>query len=209
MISPDKTSIISKKRLLDNLHNKAELINLLSKTFLDNGICFHQARDDADTLIVRTTLDLSVNCPITARAEDTDILVLLVHQCKDYQNPIYLATGSGTYKVQDIRNELTQRQKSDLIFLYSCTGCDTVSSIYGYGKLNLFKKLTSSNFSEIPSKVFNFLRSSEDSITNSGNQVLRYIYSGRMDIPLHVQRYHTFTWCAAKGMIIPERFAAY
>ena len=125
--------------MLDNLHNKAaELINLLSITFLENGIVIHQARDGADTPRVRTTLDLSIHGPVKVRADDTDILVLLIHHCKDYQNSIYLATGSGTYLVQDIRKKLSERQKSDLVYLYSFTGCDTVSSVYGHGKVSLF-----------------------------------------------------------------------
>ena len=109
----------------NNVFTWRGLINLLSITFLENGIVIHQTRDDADTLIVRTTLTK--------------------------------------------------------------------------------KKLTNTNFPEEPSKVFNSLRSSKNSITNSGNLIFRYINGGSIDIPLHVQRYHTFTRCMAKGIINLER----
>ena len=37
------------------------------------------AHNDCDTVIVKTALDIGVTCPVDAIAENTDILVMLIH----------------------------------------------------------------------------------------------------------------------------------
>ena len=74
------------------------------------------------------------------RAEDADVLVMLVHHSSDSHHPLFLTTSNGSYDVQKIKESLSERQKGYLVFCHAFTGCDTVSSIAGHGKTTLFDR---------------------------------------------------------------------
>ena len=67
------------KKLFSNSKNKHELIKLLSCVFTEQGIEVHVATDDADTMVASKALNLSCNEYFETKAEDTDILCLLIH----------------------------------------------------------------------------------------------------------------------------------
>jgi hypothetical protein len=72
---------ISRARFLANGHNKTQMIQLLSDFFQTSGIEVLLANDDADTLIVATALRYGLTRNVEVRAEDTDVIFLLVHRC--------------------------------------------------------------------------------------------------------------------------------
>ena len=74
-------------------------------------------------------------------AEDTDILVMLVYHYITCRQDIFMTTTSGTFSMKDIAENLSETERSRMLFIHSVTGCDTVSAIYGKGKQTLFKKL--------------------------------------------------------------------
>ena len=74
------------------------------------------------------------------RAEDADVLVILAHHSTDSHHPLFLTTSNGSYNVQKIKESLSERQKSYLLFCHAFTGCDKVSSIAGHGKTTLFDR---------------------------------------------------------------------
>jgi hypothetical protein len=68
---------------LANGLNKMNFITLLSKHLTAEGIAVRQAKDDADTEIVKAALELASQQQVTAVvADDTDVLVLLTHHLK-------------------------------------------------------------------------------------------------------------------------------
>ena len=78
-ITKSTACTVTKKKLLVNSNNKKGLIDLICEVFFDNGIRVIKANDDADTLIAREALNLALVNKIEVRAEDTDVLCLLVH----------------------------------------------------------------------------------------------------------------------------------
>jgi hypothetical protein len=107
-IRPDIKSIIPREKFLDNKRNKAQLVLLRAETFVRNGISVQQCSDDADTSIVRAALDEARESPVEVRAEDTDIMVMLIHHAADH--PIFLTTAKETsYDVGKIREALPER----------------------------------------------------------------------------------------------------
>ena len=74
------------------------------------------------------------------RANDADVLVMLVHHSSGSHHPLFLTTSNGSYDVQKIKESLSERQKDYLLFCHAFTGCDTVSSIAGHGKTTLFDR---------------------------------------------------------------------
>ena len=124
------------KRFFSNAKNKHELIKLLSDVFTSNGIEVHVATDDADTMIVSKALNLSLQSEVEIKAEDTDILCLLIH----HDNDIVMTTRSDSHSIGNIVNALDPTQKELLLFIHSFSGSDTVRSIYGFGKEAILKK---------------------------------------------------------------------
>lgn len=94
LIRPDIKNIVPREKFLDNNSNKAQLIRLLAETFCRNGISVQQCPDDADTSIVRKTLDEAREFPVEVRAADTDVMVMLIYHAADY--PIFLTTAKET-----------------------------------------------------------------------------------------------------------------
>ena len=74
------------------------------------------------------------------RAEDADVLVMMVHHSSDSHHPLSLTTSNGSCDVQKIKESLSERQKGYLLFCHAFMGCDTVSSIAGHGKQLFFDR---------------------------------------------------------------------
>lgn len=68
------------------------------------------------------------------RAEDADMLVMLVHHSSSTIHPIFLTTLKGSYDVREVREALSERQRCCLLFCHVFTGCDMVSALWGHGK---------------------------------------------------------------------------
>ena len=75
----------------NNEINKKSFVWLLSQHLQHSGFKADQARDDADTLIVKTALQIATaKESVTVIADDTDILVMLVHHFKTDMADIYM-----------------------------------------------------------------------------------------------------------------------
>jgi len=70
----------SQQLFLANSSDKSQFIALLGRRLSEDVHTVHYAPDDADTLIVKSALEVAEQQqPVTVVAENTDILVLLVH----------------------------------------------------------------------------------------------------------------------------------
>ena len=75
-----------------------------------------RACNDADTLIANKTLEMSFHGDVKLKAEDTDIVCLLVnHFDSEHHNDIYLTTKKGTYSVREITSHLDHKEKEILL----------------------------------------------------------------------------------------------
>lgn len=77
---------------LANVCNKTSFIELLMQQLELSGFQVNQARSDADIVIVFIALSYAERChgPVAVLAEDTDILVLLLHHRKITMSDIFL-----------------------------------------------------------------------------------------------------------------------
>ena len=118
--------------------NKSKFIiyKLLQNVGMNKSI----ARDDAYTLVVKKTLQLSSssNNSVEIIAEYTDILILLLHHSATCIKPLLLTTLSGSYHITETELYETLSPKTAASFLHSLTGCDTVSSQGWRKMLNSF-----------------------------------------------------------------------
>ena len=110
---------------------------------ITNGIRVALAADDADTLIVKQALVEARNGDVEVRAEDTDVLCMIVHHLNLTSNDIHFTTKTGSYSTRSIRNTLPAKELEVLLLAHSFSGCDTTSSIFGLGKIRILRKMAS------------------------------------------------------------------
>jgi hypothetical protein len=103
----DMMHLTTRAKFTDNTRNKSQLIHLLSSTFRKCQIIVEQCDNDADTSIVREALAAAADDSVEVRAEDADVLVMLVHHSSSTNHPLFLTTSKGSYDVRKIREALS------------------------------------------------------------------------------------------------------
>ena len=78
-----------KEEFLSNKHNKELLIALLSQRLEQAGCEIHQARGDANVLIVQTALTSAAKQETIRVGDDTDMLVLLIYHAKNVRHSVF------------------------------------------------------------------------------------------------------------------------
>ena len=204
IISHNTPCTISKARLLANSHNKSQLILLLSTVFTSNGIEVLIADDNADTLIVKTAIRHGQIKDVEVRAEDTDVLCLLIHHCLTAKNKVFITTSDGAHSINKIRENLTDTELKHLLISHSFSGCDTVSSIYGFGKVKVFKIFSRNDAPEDAFEIFNDLQACKENICRAGEILFQYIYN-QVGISLNQQRFEKYNKLIANGKFKPEK----
>ena len=122
-IRPNMMHLTPRAKFLDNTHNKSEIIHLLSSAFQKHQITVELCDNDANTSIVKAALaaakDDSVEVselrgwllccyPISyycqVRAEDTDVLIMLIHHSSYANHPLFFTMSKGSYDVRRSKN---------------------------------------------------------------------------------------------------------
>uniref|UniRef100_UPI00358E0096 uncharacterized protein n=1 Tax=Myxine glutinosa TaxID=7769 RepID=UPI00358E0096 len=147
-------------------------------------ITVEQCDNDADTSIVREALAAASDGSVEVRAEDADVLVMLVHHSSDSHHPLFLTTSNGSYDVRKIKESLSETQKSYLLFCHTFTGfCEGDAAEY--------------------IDIFLDTEATKETVIQAGTAIFKYIYHGR-DTTLGEIRYNMFSRKAAAGVIKPE-----
>ena len=98
----------NKKTFLSNHLNKQRFINILSLRLEINGINVIHSVGDADYLVAKTAVEEALNSNVVCVADDTDILVLLLHHARRNTFSLYIdasssnATRPQSYLLMDI-----------------------------------------------------------------------------------------------------------
>ena len=132
-----------KEEFLSNKHNKQRFIALLSQTLEQAGCEIHQARGDADVLIVQTILTSATMQETVLVRDDTDLLVLLIYHAKNVRHNVFFRhetrrasqKGNTCWNIPAMRALLGSVVTNNIMFLRAILGCDTTSSVYGLGNL--------------------------------------------------------------------------
>ncbi|KAF3835714.1 hypothetical protein F7725_028272 [Dissostichus mawsoni] len=171
-----------KAKFLDNTNNKSELIHLLSSTFRKHNITVEQCDDDADTSIVREALATATDDSVEVRAEDADVLVMLVHHI---QAPtIHSSSPSkGFYDVRRIA-KLSERERCYLLFCHA-------SWLFCAGDIDEHMD------------IFLDTQATKDAVIQAGTTIFQYIYHAP-GTALGEIRHNMFSRKAAAGLIKPE-----
>lgn len=94
---------------LANPKSKGRFISLMSRHLSENEFDIVHAAADADCLIVQTALDMARTGNVVLIGEDTDLLILLLHNFTADLHPVFFtssrsSSAKSTAKVWDISN---------------------------------------------------------------------------------------------------------
>ena len=183
-ISDDQQSFFA------NALNKADFIQLLSSCLHNEGFIIIQADADADTDIVATALrEAACQKSVAVAADDTDILILLVHHLKDYMNDIVLVSQNrnkvtkqcNQVSIHEVQRAVGRQVSRQLLAIHAIGGCDTTSAVFGIGKETILKRLTAGmQFVGCTDTLQNHL-ATVDEVVSSGLQLMIGLYGGKTD----------------------------
>ena len=154
-IREDMIPYATKEKLLSDSSNKSALVSMISAKLSVSNISSSCCRDDADTAIVKESLQYSLLGNVGVAAEDADILIILIHHFDiNIHKEIRILTSKGNYSVNEIVNNLTPDEKLRILFCHSFGGCDTVYLIFGVNKEKFYQKTCSGQLRQIIDKFY-------------------------------------------------------
>lgn len=120
-ISGDKMICINQAKFLLNISNKLRFVTLLSTYLQGNDIQTRIAKEDADTLIVQTAIQLKreSNELVTVIGNDVDSLILLIANCDD-ETSIYFYKMVANKKQHALYFTTDNKIFSKIYFICSC-----------------------------------------------------------------------------------------
>ena len=96
---------------------------------------FDQASDDADVLIVQTTLQIADTHVTVMIGEDPDLLALLLQHTPISCHDVYLVAGrSSTSNIQRCQDDIGPGVCHNMLFAHALGWCDTDARLYGISK---------------------------------------------------------------------------
>ena len=195
--SEDMKVTLKKEDVLANSKNKQWFINMLSRFLWKSNCQIHQAKGDADVLIVKTAVESAQQRITVLVGDDTDLLVLLCFYtrpdgCDLYFKPETKANSRRrVWNMKRVKEQLGNDVCYDVLFLHAILGCDTTSRLYGICKATALKKYVNSLHFREQAKVFN-LHSTVDDIVAAGENALVSLYGGKPGEKLDSLRYQRY-----------------
>ena len=135
---------------------------------------------DADTLIVRTAIDLSPTIDVVAVGTDVDLLILFLQLSPSDSHFYMFKPGSGkypneVYDITDIKSTI-RGLCNCLLILHPMTGSDTTSALYRKVKKKAFKLVTHNPELQTLVEVFPDSSSTPDAVALAGEEFLLALY---------------------------------
>lgn len=201
---------VNQTEFFANPKNKSRFIGLLVQKFHEENISTFVAEEDADIEIVARTVDVSNSHgdrSIVVVGQDTDVFVFLIGlpQCETLQLFFHKPSGiPSTYDIKKIREEISE-VKNVVLFMHAITGCDTTSSIYGKGKLNAYKVLSTSKDLRTKALLFYEERAEKETLKEVGEDFIMKLYGCTRSTSLNDSRYSFYLKAVAK-MSLKSKF---
>ena len=196
-----------------NGENKKCFVGLLSHCLQEHGVTVLQASDDADTLTVRTALDIAANKKtVTVVADDTDVLVLLVHHLQPDMADIYMlseitclhSARRAVVPVRAVREATGETATRQLLAVHALSGCDTTSALYGHGKGSVFRKITKTSDTLPLTDVLSSIHATQSQVAEAGLKLLVLLYGGKPGDTLDHMCYTAYMSLIATGKTRPR-----
>ena len=182
----------NQKVFLTNEKNKHQFILLISQYLKDNGQVVHQSTGDADTMIVQCALQYAIEgSEVNVVADDTDVLVLLMYHWKQNMSSTYFLSEAGKslniWRISDLVGQAGPIVTSYLLFLHAWSGCDTISTTFGQGKV--VKKLKQSKDVQMIAELMMDCNATVEQVGEVGVRLFVIVFGGKQSDSLNTLRY--------------------
>ena len=186
---------------LTNTENKRCFVQLLMSHLQEYGYAVLQAHDDADTLIAKTALDLAAKTEeVMVVADDTDVLVLLVHHFASDMSNIYMmseitrarSARQAIISVREVCDAVGETGVRQILAVHALSGCDTTSALFGHGKASVFRKVQRQTAMLPLTDLLTSHRASQTEVVDAGLQILVMLYGGKVGDSLNHLRYAVY-----------------
>jgi len=203
----------SQEAFLANATNKSQFIALLGNRLSASGLPVQYAAGDADTLIVSCALQTArQQRPVTVVAEDTDVLLLLVHHFDASMADIFMLSlarsrnaVSKLVNIRAVQNDIGDSAVRQLLVIHALTGCDTTSAIYGRSKAAAFSKIARCSESIPLTEVIAAADATKDRVAHAGKKLMVMLYGGKSSDNLNSLRYTKYMEKIRLSAVLPEK----
>lgn len=205
-VNPNTPIPRDKTAFLSNTTNKQSLINLWESSLQHSDIPVILADEgDADTEIVFHALAIAkTGVTVKVVANDTDILVMLVHHFDRSIHADIFYMGTFVISIGLLSALLGKSMCDCLPFVHAGFGCDTTSAWFHIGKVKPYEIVSKSETYQKAAMVFGDTESDLEDLTNFGIELTVKLYSNKIHSSLESLRYDQFT---SSILIPPERRA--
>ena len=180
-IHEENPVLFTQDRFLSNTENKTNFINCLSQHLIQSWYFTINCPGDADSTIVKTTLDMANTSwgHGTVVADDTDIAVMLVHHWQNNMSDVYFFQERWN-KVCSITDASSRSEniKQHLLFVYAWSGCDTISSTFGKRKTKLAENITDEKWQQL-SEVISSPWGKQAEVGDASIEAFTLLYGGK------------------------------
>jgi hypothetical protein len=178
-----------KGEFLSNTQNKQRFIHMLGNRLETAGCDVHHAKGDADLLVVETAVACAEQINTVVIADDTDVLILLIHHAAHTKHNIWFQPNlkkeskkaQWCWNIAAARRHLGSTVCSSILFSHAILGCDTTSRLYGIGKNKAVDKVKSDTFFARQAEVFLTPKAKREDVITAGNHALVSLYNGDKD----------------------------
>jgi hypothetical protein len=207
-----KAIIFEQQAFFANDRNKDQFIKLLMVRLEYAGFQTVQSSADADVDIALTAVNLasSQQHAVAVVADDTDVLVLLVHHFIETMADVYIVRHGGKadslrkqFSIRDIRQQLGSEKCQQLLVTHAIGGCDTTSALYGIGKAKVFKKITARRVNKSLVNILQNSGATYSDVITAGLQIMVNIYGGKPGDKLSKMRHEVYCKLAATSTVRP------
>ena len=134
------------EKFLSCKENKQKLIDLFSFHFLQEGVLVKHALDDgdADTMIVQQAMNEATKKNVAVHCIDTNVFITFLHHFDISGNSTVMTTKQALCSIEKVVSALDGDLRQCLLISHAISGCDSVSGIFGAGKLKAFNKFKES-----------------------------------------------------------------
>lgn len=205
---PDMLVNLRQEVFLSNSENKRKFIALLSKRLEENQHYVMTAPGDADAHVGLHAIEKAEEKQTVVVAEDTDILVLLLHHLGPSSSDVYLVNHSSikdksftALHINAIQRSLGPSLAKCILFLHAFLGCDTTSRLYGVRRSEVLEKAQGSPELADIASVFLNPESTPDEVGRAGIAAFLIIYGAQPGEKLWQLRHRKFVAKAANNAI--------
>ena len=193
-----------------SIQNVKQFISILSYHLTARGVTCHHAVADADHLIAKVAIESATESSTVVNAEDTDVLILLLHMTPDNFKDIFFAPHipkqikrtkrRRVWPIQDVQRRLGRELCQRLLFIHAFSGCDTTARPYGMGKGTTLSKVMNNLILGKCADTFTDVNSTKEDVIGAGDLAMRLLTGSNGIGTLAVQRYKEFKTKVLKEM---------